>query len=107
MKSHGGTEYDIEEALCLLMQVKLSQQFAGTAADYRASARLAPSPRRTLLIELENDWPSYASSGSGDAADFVIAETIKTFRCGSRCVQRIGVKSSTDDEIAPVSYLLE
>jgi hypothetical protein len=39
-KVRGGGAYDIEEALCLLMQVKLSQAFGGTPSTYRASSLL-------------------------------------------------------------------
>ena len=79
MKLRGGTEYDIEEALCLFMQVRLSQEFGGTKSDYQSSAHLDASPRKDLLIAIEHDWPNYERNSQQDAADFLIAETIKTF----------------------------
>jgi hypothetical protein len=80
VKAHGGGEYDIEEAMCLLMQVKLSQPFGGTPAKYSESSRLAVSPCRDLLARLELDWPEYQKNSKEDAADFVIRETLETFR---------------------------
>ena len=37
MSAHGGSDYDIEEALCLLMQAKLSTLSGATAKDYLTS----------------------------------------------------------------------
>jgi len=36
-------------------------------------------PRRTLLLALERDWPVYLALTDTDVADFLIAETTKTF----------------------------
>jgi len=79
MKANGGSDYDVEEALCLLMQAKMSIAFGATTKDLRSSDRLRPSPRKTLLTALENDWESYTKSPNLDAADWLIAETLKTF----------------------------
>ena len=79
MKANGGSDYDVEEALCLLMQAKMSIAFGATAKDLRSSDRLKPSPRKTLLTALENDWESYTKSPNLDAADWLIAETLQTF----------------------------
>jgi hypothetical protein len=79
MAANGGSDYDVEEAMCLLMQAKMSIAYGATAKDFRSSKDLEPSPRRTLLITLENDWEAYTKSDT-DAADFLIAETLKTFK---------------------------
>lgn len=80
VKARGGSEYDIEEALCLLMQVKLSQSFRGTPGSYSESSKLDASPRRELLARLERDWTKYRKNSKEDAADFVIREALQTFR---------------------------
>jgi|HubBroStandDraft_1064217.scaffolds.fasta_scaffold403884_1 hypothetical protein len=79
MKANGGSDYDVEEALCLLMQAKMSIASGFTAKDFRSSDRLKPSPRKTLLVALENNWVSYTKSPNINAADWVITETLKTF----------------------------
>lgn len=79
MVASGGSDYDVEEALCLLMQAKMSIAFGATPKDYLSSKDFtAVSPRRTLLLALEHDWPSYLSSPDTNIADYLIAETIKT-----------------------------
>jgi hypothetical protein len=79
MKANGGSDYDVEEALCLLMQAKMSIAAGVTAMDFRTSDRLKPSPRKALLIALENDWEAYTQSPNINAAHWLIAETLKTF----------------------------
>jgi hypothetical protein len=79
MKAQGGSDYDVEEALCLLMQAKMSIAYGATAKDFRSSDGREPSPRTTLLTALENDWDSYTKSPNINAADWLIAETLKTF----------------------------
>jgi hypothetical protein len=80
MMKSGGGEYDIEEAACLLMQAKLSIADHTTPTNYLSSSDFtSESPRRTLLLALERDWPRYQESKSANFADFLIAETIKTF----------------------------
>src|SRR5580700_2788470 len=79
MKANGGSDYDVEEALCLLMQAEMSIASGATAKDLRTSDRLKSSPRKTLLIALENDWETYTKSPNINAADWLIAETLKTF----------------------------
>jgi hypothetical protein len=78
--ANGGGEYDVEEALCLLMQAKLSIASGATPKGYLVSQDYTRvSPRRTLLLTLERDWPSYQAASDINIADFLIAETIKTF----------------------------
>jgi len=84
MKARGGSEYDIEEALCLLMQVKLSQSFGRTPPNYTGSGKLGASPRRDLLARLERDWTKYLKNSRVDVADFLIGEVLKTFRARSK-----------------------
>jgi hypothetical protein len=79
MRAKGGSNYDVEEALCLLMQAKMSIASGATRKDLRTSDSLKPSPRKTLLIALENDWESYTKSQNINVADWLIAETLKTF----------------------------
>jgi hypothetical protein len=79
MNSNGGSDYDLEEALCLLMQARLSIANGATATDFRSSSGLKASPRKKLLIVLEDDWQDYVKSSHQDAADWLIAETLKAF----------------------------
>jgi hypothetical protein len=79
MKAAGGSEYDVEEALCLLMQAKLSIAAGMTPQDYRTSAGLKASPRKTLLLALERDWTLYLDRPGINAADWLIEETARTF----------------------------
>jgi hypothetical protein len=74
----GGSEYAIEEAMCLLMQAKLSMSFGGTPQSFRTSATLVPSATRTLLVALEADWDAF-QKGRQNAADWLISETLRTF----------------------------
>jgi hypothetical protein len=78
--ANGGTDYDVEEALCLLMQAKLSIAYGATPKNYLSSEDFTEaSPKRTLLLTLERDWPRYLASSDTNIADFLIAETIKAF----------------------------
>jgi hypothetical protein len=80
MNANNGSDYDVEEALCLLMQAKLSIAFGATPKNYLTSRDFkATTPRRTLLIALEHDWAKYEASPDVNIADFLISETIKTF----------------------------
>jgi len=79
ISAHGGTSYDIEEALCLLMQSKLPEAYGAkvTARD------TGDTPRRVLLRAMERDWGRYRADTAMNAADFAIDETIRTFGAGS------------------------
>jgi hypothetical protein len=80
MTANGGGDYDVEEALCLLMQAKLSIASGVTPSDYLSSTTYTEvTPRRKLLLTLERDWTTYLASSGTNIADFLIAETIKTF----------------------------
>lgn len=73
----GGQQNDIEEALCLLMQARLSATAGLTPIEYRVSAALAePSPKRDILVALEEGWDSYRQSTSGDLIDFMLDRAI-------------------------------
>lgn len=73
----GGQQYDIEEALCLLMQVKLSEAGDLTTPGDRVSTRLAErSPKRDILVALEDGWDGYQHSTSGDLIDFMLDRAI-------------------------------
>lgn len=75
--AHGGTSYDIEEALCLLMQAKLPATY-GAGADH-SPVDSGDTPRRVLLRAMERDWDRYRGDTAMNAMDFAIDETIRTF----------------------------
>jgi hypothetical protein len=78
-EARGGDASDIEEALCLLMQVKLSQASGETPSEFRLSTKLKdPSVTRDILVALENAWRDYQSDSKQDLIDFVLAQTIRT-----------------------------
>jgi hypothetical protein len=81
MTKAGGSEYAVEEALCLLMQAKMSIAAGETPPNFRTSTTIADNdPSKRLLIALERDWPAYLRNKKLNAADFLIEETIKTYR---------------------------
>ncbi|MDR3447073.1 MULTISPECIES: hypothetical protein [unclassified Dyella] len=77
ISTRGGTAYDIEEALCLLIASKLATSY-GAASAVPAHDE-GDTPRRELLRAMERDWDSYHANTSTNAADFAIEETIRTF----------------------------
>jgi hypothetical protein len=80
MTKAGGSEYAIEEALCLLVQAKMSIAAGATRPDFRTSVTIADgNPSKKLLIALERDWPAYLRDKKLNAADWLIHETIKTY----------------------------
>ena len=61
-------------------QAKLSIAYGATPKHYLSSEDFTEaSPKRTLLLTLERDWPRYLASSDTNIADFLIAETIKAF----------------------------
>jgi hypothetical protein len=77
VKGRGGAQSDIEEALCLLMQVKVSQASGRIPADYRLSARFTePAVKRDILVALEDGWQKYQESPSGNLIDFLLTQTV-------------------------------
>lgn len=79
--ARGGDASDIEEALCLLMQVKLSQASGQTPREFRLSSKFTtPSVKRGILVALENGWPSYQADSKEDLIDFLLTETIRAMR---------------------------
>ena len=55
MEANGGTDYDVEEALCLLLQAKISIEAGMTPRDYLTSEHYTQgTPRRRLLVRLEH-----------------------------------------------------
>jgi len=78
VEARGGHDYDIEEALCLLMQAKLSIAAGFTPSDFRVSTNFTEvSVKRDILVGLENGWQEYQQSTSGDLIDFLLTETIR------------------------------
>jgi hypothetical protein len=84
MTNAGGSEYAIQEALCLLMQAKMSIAVGDTRPDFRTSTTIADdNPSKKLLVALERDWPAYQRDKKLKAAEWLIQETNKTY-CGSQ-----------------------
>ncbi|WP_109123518.1 hypothetical protein [Dyella sp. C11] len=79
ISARGGTAYDIEEALCLLMQSKLPATYGDSSV---AASDAGDTPRRVLLRAMERDWDAYRANASINAADFAIDEAIRTFGSG-------------------------
>jgi hypothetical protein len=81
MTNAGGSEYAIQEALCLLMQAKMSIAAGDTRPDFRTSTTIANgNPSKKLLVALERDWLAYQREKKRNAADWLVQETIKTYR---------------------------
>jgi hypothetical protein len=73
----GGHPNDIEEALCLLMQARLSAAAGFTPIEHRVSVVFTePSPKRAILVALEEGWESYSQSTKGDLIDFMLDRAI-------------------------------
>jgi len=75
----GGNFYDVEEALCLVMQVKLSQALGQTKPDYLVSTKLKPSITRSIAERMEANWPRYLS-GSGDVVDYMLDQALAALK---------------------------
>lgn len=69
----GATGSDLEEALCLLMQVKLSQLYGQTPADFRISPRMSDSAKKEVLADLESRWPEYQANPQQNLMDWFIS----------------------------------
>jgi hypothetical protein len=81
----GGQKYEIEEALALLMQARVSAAAGLTPSDYRVSANVTePSPKRAILVALEDGWDAYRQSDTGDLIDFVLDRTMHALRTDAR-----------------------
>jgi len=81
VEARGGNDYDIEEALCLLMQAKLSQAAGLTPSDFRVSTNFTEvSAKRDILVALEDGWQEYQQSAAGDLIDFLLTQTIQAMR---------------------------
>ncbi|PXV53168.1 hypothetical protein SAMN04487785_12111 [Dyella jiangningensis] len=80
ISARGGTAYDIEEALSLLMAAKLPASY-DEASDLPSHDE-GDTPRRELLRAMERDWDRYHANTSMTAADFAIDETLRTFGAG-------------------------
>lgn len=50
---------DLEETMCLCMQVKTSIACGLSKPDRRISSDFPPGPQKSLLVSMENDWPAY------------------------------------------------
>lgn len=50
---------DLEETMCLCMQVKTSIACGLSKPDRRISTGLAAGPQKKLLVAMEDDWPAY------------------------------------------------
>lgn len=76
----GAHASDVEEALALLMQVKLSQSCGWTKPDFVLTAKMKDdgSLKWKVLAGLENDWPSYERTPSVNLVDFLIDSASRT-----------------------------
>lgn len=80
VKSHGGTDADIEESLSLFMQVKLSQICGYTEASRHISGKFpADSPKGAILRSLESGWDSYQTDSKQDIIDYLLGQTVASF----------------------------
>lgn len=70
----GGEQGDIEEALSLLMQVKLSQSCGWTDKNYSLAAKLKDdgSAKYKIIVGLERDWDAYQNAPQKNLVDFLI-----------------------------------
>lgn len=74
--ARGATGDDLEEALCLLMQAKLSQVYGQTLADFRVSAKLSPSLKKDVLVNLENRWPEYQTNSRQTLIEWFVSQSL-------------------------------
>jgi hypothetical protein len=72
MERAGGTDYDVEEALCIFMQAHLTQEAGLLPKDYDIGHLLQPSPRRQLLLAIIERWPQYDRSQQ-NVAEFLLS----------------------------------
>ena len=80
IKRHGGEPPEIEESLCLFMQLKLSQTCGYDEPSRRISDRFAASvPKGAILRSLEAGWDSYQSDPKQDIIDYTLRQTIAAF----------------------------
>jgi hypothetical protein len=82
VKQRGGTPSDIEEALPLFMQVKLSQECGTTGPDYDFSAKLNSSPKRDIVLQMDRDWGHYRKDYEENIIQFWLASAIKALQGG-------------------------
>ena len=80
VEARGGVAFDIEESLCLFMQVKLSQVNHLVSPTYRESDRLPASVKKDLVRAFEDGWDKYQRSTQGDIIDFMLDQTIATLQ---------------------------
>ena len=79
-ENDGATADDLEEALCLFMQVKLSQYYGQTSQDYVMSTKVTPSVKKEVLVSLEDGWSGYISGDSGDLITWFISQARKALK---------------------------
>jgi hypothetical protein len=59
LKRAESAKVDLEETMCLFMQVQLSKACGATPAAYRISADFPEGGQKKLLASLESDWEAY------------------------------------------------
>jgi hypothetical protein len=80
VRLHGGTDPEIEESLCLFMQLKLSQSCGYDEASRRISERFdANVPKGAILRSLEAGWDKYQASPAQDIIGYMLQQTIVAF----------------------------
>jgi hypothetical protein len=87
MKQRGGTPSDIEEALPLFMQVKLSQECGTTGLDYNFSAKQDNSPKRDIVLQMDRDWGHYRKDYEENIIQFWLTSAIEALQAGSSPVE--------------------
>ncbi|MCB0279344.1 MAG: hypothetical protein KDD94_07570, partial [Calditrichaeota bacterium] len=63
LNKHNINHYEVEEALCLHNQIKLSQLCGLTKSDYRISVDMSDDLlRKKILVQLEDNWDDYLNN---------------------------------------------
>lgn len=80
VKRHGGEQPDIEEALRVFMQLKLSQSCGYDEPSRSMSDRFpANVPKGAVLRSLETGWDGYQANSKQDVIDYTLHQTIAAF----------------------------
>jgi hypothetical protein len=83
VQKRGGKPEDIEESLCLFMQVTLSQECGNTSKARRISDQLNDSPLKQKICKaLENEWSDYLVNPQKypTVIDYMLHATVKATR---------------------------
>lgn len=81
VSAKGGGFYDVEEALCLVMQVKLSAALNPKGGAKSVAKDLKPSITRSIVERMEANWSGYLH-GSQDAVDYMLDQALAVMQAG-------------------------